>query len=65
MTASHQQTSGCLAAFGRLRDEDGQDLVEYALLVAFMSIAFITALNLLGNGTLQVFGDILAAVGSR
>jgi pilus assembly protein Flp/PilA len=32
-----------------LRDEEGQGLVEYALIIALVSIVAITALKFLGN----------------
>jgi pilus assembly protein Flp/PilA len=33
-----------------LHDDDGQDIVEYALLVAFVSLAIIPAVNVMATG---------------
>ena len=44
------------------RKEEGQGLVEYALIIALVSIAVIAALTLLGGGVNTVFGNILAAL---
>jgi pilus assembly protein Flp/PilA len=43
------------------RDEQGQGLVEYALIIALVSIALVTALGLLAGGVEGVFGNIVAA----
>jgi pilus assembly protein Flp/PilA len=52
--------------FGRLvREETGQDLIEYALLAAFISLAAIAAMTALGNGISGLFtrvtGDLAGA----
>ena len=48
-----------LASFKSLwTDESGQDLVEYALLVALIAIVVIAALTALGPLIAQVFNDI-------
>mgnify|MGYP003573748351 CR=1 FL=1 len=39
-------------------DESGQDLVEYALLVALIAIVVIAALNILGPIIATVFNNI-------
>lgn len=44
--------------------EEGQTLVEYALIIALMSIALVAALTALGTGVEGVFDDILAALGA-
>ena len=41
--------------------EEGQTLVEYALIIALMSIALVAALELLAGGVDAVFQDIIAA----
>jgi len=40
------------------RDEDGQGLVEYALIIALVSVVLIAALEVLGTSIDGVFGDI-------
>ena len=48
-----------LAPFKALwTDESGQDLVEYALLVALIAIVVIAALTLLGPAIANIFTDI-------
>ena len=42
--------------------EEGQDLVEYALLAALLSIVSIGALQLLGPVIARVWGNIQAAI---
>lgn len=37
------------------KDEQGQDLVEYALLLVFIALAAITLLPILGNAVNNVF----------
>ena len=45
-----------------IREEDGQDLIEYALLAAFISIAAIATLRLIGPRVLTIFNNINAAL---
>ena len=40
------------------RDEEGQTLVEYGLIVALLSIAAIAVLGLLGGSITGVFQDV-------
>jgi pilus assembly protein Flp/PilA len=50
-----------------LRDDEGQDLVEYALLLAFIAIVCILAITNLGqtvNGKYQSINSSLSASGS-
>ncbi|WP_352396866.1 Flp family type IVb pilin [Aminobacterium colombiense] len=43
-------------------DEEGQGMVEYALILALISIAAITAILLIGPKILQVFTDVNTAL---
>jgi len=45
-----------------VREEEGQDLIEYSLLAALISIASITAMNLLSTQITAIFGVITAAL---
>jgi len=47
--------------FGFLRDEQGQDLIEYALLVAFLAIVVVG----FASGTRASLVGIAAAAGSK
>jgi Flp pilus assembly pilin Flp len=40
------------------KDETGQDLAEYALLLAFIAIAVVLTLPLLGSAIDQIFNNI-------
>lgn len=44
-------------------DESGQDLAEYALLIALIAIVVIAAVTLLGGNIQAVFNNIAAALG--
>jgi pilus assembly protein Flp/PilA len=44
------------------REEEGQGLVEYALIIVLVSIASIAALTLLGTTVAGVFSTITAAL---
>jgi Flp pilus assembly pilin Flp len=49
------------AFFGRLlRDDDGQDLAEYALLLLFIAIAAMTAVSILGLSVGGMWGSVLS-----
>ena len=41
-----------------VRDEEGQDLIEYALLVALIAIAAVVAVTNAGTAVSDVFGNI-------
>jgi len=41
-----------------LREEEGQDLIEYALLVALISLVCVTALTLAGSQVNTIFEKI-------
>ncbi len=45
-----------------LRDESGQDMVEYALLASFISIVAIATLRLIGPLVNAIYVDIQAAL---
>jgi len=50
-----------------LRDEQGQDLVEYALIVAAVGLALITTVNQLSQGIVSLYSSItgdLASIGT-
>jgi pilus assembly protein Flp/PilA len=39
-------------------EDDGQDLIEYALLAAFIALAAIAGMTALGKGIDQMFKDV-------
>ena len=41
-----------------IRDEEGQDLIEYALLVALIAIAAVVAVTNAGTAVSDTFGNI-------
>jgi Flp pilus assembly pilin Flp len=45
-----------------LKDEEGQDLVEYALLLVFLALAAITILPTLGSSVNRVFSESNSAL---
>jgi Flp pilus assembly pilin Flp len=45
-----------------LHDEEGQDLVEYALLLVFLALAAITILPTLGSSVNKVFSESNSAL---
>ncbi len=45
-----------------VREDDGQDMIEYALLGAFISIVAIATLRLIGPAVLGVYDAIQAAL---
>ena len=53
---------------GFIRDEQGQDLVEYALIVAAVGLALITTVNQLQQGIVSLYqsmtGD-LSSIGAQ
>jgi pilus assembly protein Flp/PilA len=53
--------------FRFIRDEQGQDLVEYALIVAAVGLALITTVNQLQAGIVSLYQSItgdLASIGT-
>jgi len=47
-----------------LREEDGQDLVEYALIVAAVGLALITTVNQLSAGVVSLYQSITGDLSS-
>lgn len=47
------------------RDEEGQGLAEYALILVLIAIVVIGALELLGEGIEKVFGDITGGLKNK
>jgi pilus assembly protein Flp/PilA len=46
-----------------LRNESGQDLLEYALLVALIALVCVVAITSTGSGVNSIFTDISAELG--
>jgi Flp pilus assembly pilin Flp len=44
--------------FGRLREEEGQSLVEYALILVLIAAIAVTGLTLFGGGVVNLFQTI-------
>jgi pilus assembly protein Flp/PilA len=47
-----------------IREDEGQDLIEYALLAGFISLVAIAAVTLVGEGVNNVFGGVKTKVDS-
>ena len=47
-----------------VRDDQGQDLIEYALLAGFISLVAVTAITNVGTGVNKVYGNINDQVAS-
>jgi Flp pilus assembly pilin Flp len=47
-----------------IRDEQGQDLVEYALIVAAVGLALITTVNQLSSGIVSLYQSITGDLSS-
>jgi pilus assembly protein Flp/PilA len=45
-----------------VREEAGQDLIEYALLAGFISLVAVVAITNVGTGVNQVYGNIQTQV---
>jgi pilus assembly protein Flp/PilA len=45
-----------------VREEDGQDLIEYALLAGFISLVAVAAIKSVGTGVNGVYNNINAQV---
>jgi pilus assembly protein Flp/PilA len=46
----------------RLRRDEGQDLLEYALLIALIALVCVGAIGLAGSNVNAIFGSIAAAL---
>jgi Flp pilus assembly pilin Flp len=46
------------------REEDGQDLVEYALIVAAVGLALVSTVNLLSAEVVSLYSSITAGLAS-
>jgi Flp pilus assembly pilin Flp len=51
-------------AFRFIRDEEGQDLIEYSLLASLISITCIVVLQEISEGIVTVFSIIAQAMGN-
>ncbi len=45
-----------------VRDDEGQDLIEYALLAGFISLVAVVAITNVGSGVNTVYGNVQAQV---
>jgi pilus assembly protein Flp/PilA len=45
-----------------VRDDEGQDLIEYALLAGFISLVAVLAITNVGTGVNLVYGNVNAQV---
>ena len=45
-----------------VRDDEGQDLIEYALLAGFISLVAVVAITNVGTGVNLVYGNVNAQV---
>jgi pilus assembly protein Flp/PilA len=48
-----------------VREEAGQDLIEYSLLAAIIAVGSIAAMGLVGNEIDTVFADVVTGLKSR
>jgi len=56
MTVAHSYVSSFIRTM--IRDEQGQDLAEYALLLVFIAVACIVGVTALGGRILAIFNDL-------
>jgi Flp pilus assembly pilin Flp len=47
------------------RDEDGQDIAEYAVMLAVILVIVIGTINLIGSSASNVFSNVGSAIGSQ
>ena len=45
-----------------VRDDEGQDLIEYALLAGFISLVAVVAITNVGSGVNTVYGSVNAQI---
>jgi pilus assembly protein Flp/PilA len=55
-TVGREEMKNLIARF--VREEEGQDLVEYALLIVFIALACIVGMSALGTAINQTYGSI-------
>jgi pilus assembly protein Flp/PilA len=55
-------TSELIARFSNVRDEEGQALVEYGLILALVSVVAIAVLTLLGSGVTSTLQSVVNAL---
>jgi pilus assembly protein Flp/PilA len=46
-----------------VREDEGQDVIEYALLAAFIAIAAATMINTIGGNILSIFTNVQTQTG--
>ena len=46
-----------------VREEEGQDIIEYAMLAAFISVIAWTVLNTIGGDVANIYQDVQDATG--
>ena len=47
-----------------IREEEGQDLIEYALLAALIAVALIATLNTVAGNVTNIFTEVTTALAS-
>ena len=47
-----------------LADDDGQDLIEYALLAALIALAAVGGISLLGNALSNKYASLASSIGA-
>ena len=47
-----------------IRDDEAQDMIEYALLAGFISLVAVTAITQISNGVANVYGNLNTQVQS-
>jgi len=55
-------TDACCKAVRLLRDEEGQGIAEYGLIILLSSIAVVTALGMFGSNLSERFDEIVRVV---
>jgi pilus assembly protein Flp/PilA len=48
-----------------IREEEGQDIIEYALLAAFISVVAIAAINAVGGQVTAIYGEVNTDLAGR
>lgn len=60
MTTTHAYLSALIST--TIRDEKGQDLAEYALLLVFIAVLCIVGVTALGDRILAIFNDLAGSI---